>query len=135
MSGWIYIASAASIIKLLQAIQNFETYFWIDDLFVTGILAERAHINLTDLRQDFETDPGPLYCCVHKKQRCGFLVAPIGGNHTLLEQYAKQLIHCKATNMSCDAFRKSKHHHLCLDLWKKSMINIQNGKPLIEILN
>lgn len=135
LSGWLYVVAAPSVLHLLLASQRLEKYFWIDDLYVTGILAEMAHMNLTDLRLDFEIDPGPIYCCVHKQQRCEFLVAPIANNNTLLELYAKQLTHCKSTNMTCDTFRKSKRHHSCLDLWKKSMINIQKGNPLIEILN
>lgn len=135
VSGWLYAARAASVPRLLRAIGVREKYFWIDDLYVTGILAERAGLAFTDLRADFETDPGPIYCCVHKRQRCGFLAAPTGDDYTLLQRYAEQLTRCKATNSSCDLFRKSKLHHNCLDLWKKKPLDARVGKPSIKILN
>lgn len=135
LSGWLYAARAASVPRLLRAIGVREKYFWIDDLYVTGILAERAGLEFTDLRPDFETDPGPIHCCVHKRQRCDFLAAPTGDDDTLLQRYAKQLTSCKATNSSCDVFRKSKLHHNCLDLWKKKPLDVRMGKPSIEILN
>ncbi|XP_008184332.1 beta-1,3-galactosyltransferase 5 [Acyrthosiphon pisum] len=136
LSGWLYAARAASVPRLLRAIGEHEKYFWIDDLYVTGILAERAGLAFTDLRPDFETDPGPIHCCVHKRQRCDFLAAPTGDDDTLLQRYAEQLTRCKATNSSCDVFRKSKLHHNCLDLWKKKQpLDTRMGRPSIEILN
>ncbi|XP_027836757.2 beta-1,3-galactosyltransferase 5-like [Aphis gossypii] len=140
LSGWLYAAKAVSVGRLLRAIEVRERYFWIDDLYVTGILAERAGLELTDLRPDFETDPGPVHCCVLKRQRCDFLAAPTGDDWTLLQRYAEQLTRCKATNSSCDLFRKSKRHHSCLDLWKKkkpldAAAADRIGKPSIEILD
>lgn len=134
LSGWLYIVKMTSVQRLLRAIR-IKDYFWIDDLYVTGILAKRAQISLRDLRPDFETDPGAIYCCIKKQQRCEFLAAPTGDNYILLKQYSKQLSYCKATNSSCDVFRKSKHHHSCLDLWKKPIFKSRKGKPSIEILN
>lgn len=134
LSGWLYIAKMTSVRRMLRAIKHKE-YFWIDDLYVTGILAKRAQISLNDLRPDFETDPGAIYCCIKKRQRCEFLAAPTGDNYILIKQYSKQLSYCNATNSSCDAFRKSKKHHSCLDLWKKSVLKKRKGKPSIEILN
>lgn len=135
LSGWLYVATAASVDRLLQAIRPRE-YFWIDDLYVTGILAQRAGISLTDLRPDFEIDPGPIHCCIRKLQRCEFLAAPTGDDHALLQQYSEKLTRCKSTNLSCDAYRKSKRHHSCMDLWKKHSLNVTfKGKPSIEILN
>jgi len=136
LSGWLYAARATAVPRLLRAIGVREKYFWIDDLYVTGILAERAGLAFTDLRPDFETDPGPIHCCVHKRQRCDFLAAPTGDDDSLLQRYAKQLTRCKATNStSCDVFRKSKLHHNCLDLWKKKPLDARMGKPSIEILH
>lgn len=134
LSGWLYTAKAVSVMRLLRVIRP-ENYFWIDDLYVTGVLAQRAGINLTDLRPDFETDPGPVHCCIREQQRCQFLAAPTGEDFTLLQQYPKQLTYCKNINSSCDAFRKSKRHHSCLDLWKRKSTSKRKGKPSIEILN
>ncbi|XP_050428953.1 beta-1,3-galactosyltransferase 5-like [Adelges cooleyi] len=133
LSGWLYIASNTSVIQLIQAITT-EKYFWIDDLFVTGFLADRAKIQKTDLRSEFELDPGPIYCCVNQHQRCRFLVAPTGDNHSLLQQYPKHLMECQDQHLSCDAFRKSTIHHSCLDLWKNNITYVRRGTPKIEIL-
>uniref|UniRef100_A0A2H8TFR9 Hexosyltransferase n=1 Tax=Melanaphis sacchari TaxID=742174 RepID=A0A2H8TFR9_9HEMI len=148
LSGWLYAARAASVGRLLRAIEVRERYFWIDDLYVTGILAERAGLELTDLRPDFETDPGPVHCCVRERQRCDFLAAPTGDDQTLLGRYAEQLTRCKATNSSCDRFRKSKSHHSsCLDLWKRdknpldaaaaaaSSSSSRTGRPSVQLLD
>lgn len=135
VSGWLYAATAGTVRRLLRAVRSDERYFWIDDLFVTGVLAERARVVLTDLRPHFETDPGPVHCCVHKRQRCEFLAAPTGDDRGLLRRYAERIVNCRVTNSSCDAFQKSKRHHPCLDLWKKSAVNARTGKPSIEILN
>lgn len=135
LSGWLYVAATKSVRRLLRAINEHENYFWIDDLYVTGMLAKRSQIDLTDLRSEYETDPGPINCCIQKRQRCGFLAAPSGDNYELLQPYSEQLIRCKATNSSCDAFRKSKLHHSCLDFWKKKPKDKQVGKSSIEILN
>lgn len=134
LSGWLYVAKMTSVKQLLRVIRH-EKYFWIDDLYVTGILAERAQISLTDLRPDFETDPGSIYCCIYKHQRCDFLAAPTGDSYKLQKPYSKQITHCEANNLFCDKFRKSKWHHSCLDLWKKDVVNTRKGKPSIEILN
>lgn len=135
LSGWLYAAGSASVRGLLRAIRPGDKYFWIDDLFVTGVLAQRAGVRLSDLRPDFETDPGPIHCCVRRRQRCGFLAAPTGDDHTLLQPYAERLTLCRAANESCDAFRKSKRHHPCMDLWKKRATDTRTGKPSIEVLN
>lgn len=136
LSGWLYVARATTVRRLLRAMRHGEPYFWIDDVYVTGTLANRARIQLSDLRPDFETDPGPAYCCIRDQQRCGFLAAPVGDNLDLLRLYPEQLIRCRATNVSCDTFRKSKFHHPCLDLWKKSQaIAPRTGKPFIELIS
>lgn len=135
LSGWLYAAGALAVRRLLRAVQPGEKYLWIDDLYVTGVLARRAGVRLTDLRPDFETDPGPVHCCVRHRQRCGFLAAPTGDDDSLLRPYADRLTRCRVANDSCDAFRKSKQHHPCMDLWKKRAAGSRVGKPSIEILN
>lgn len=135
LSGWLYVATAESVHALLRAVGPREKYFWIDDLYVTGVLAQRARIPLTDLRPDFETDPGPVHCCVSDRQRCGFLAAPTGDDLDVLEKFTRRLADCRAANLTCDAFRKSKRHHACLDLWKKPIIDKRKGKPSVEVLN
>ncbi|VVC31794.1 Glycosyl transferase, family 31 [Cinara cedri] len=134
LSGWLYVATSTSVTSLLRVIRQ-DNYFWIDDLYVTGILAKIAQIDLLDLRLDFEVDPGSIYCCIKKQQRCEFLAAPTGDNYTLLQQYSQQLTYCKMKNLPCDTYRKSKRHHSCLDLWKKSIVDTRIGKPSIEIIN
>lgn len=136
LSGWLYAAAAASVRRLLRAVRPDEPYFWIDDLFVTGVLADRAGLRLTDLRPDFETDPGAVHCCVRRRERCGFLAAPTGDEPALLRPYAARLTSCAAANESCDAFRKSGPRHPCQDLWKKKPARLAPvGKPSIQVLN
>lgn len=136
LSGWLYAVRATAVRRLLRTVRPGEPYFWIDDVYVTGTLAARARIRLTDLRPDFETDPGPVHCCVRDRQRCGFLAAPVGDDLDLLRLYPDQLTRCMAANVSCDAYRKSKFHHRCLDLWKKNRVTSQRtGKPFVELVS
>lgn len=46
--GWALIYSSDIVYKLYQEAQRSE-YFWIDDVHITGILAERINLNITPL--------------------------------------------------------------------------------------
>ena len=47
-SGWLYISNPQTLKRLLDASMK-ESFFWIDDVWVTGILAKKAKINHIDI--------------------------------------------------------------------------------------
>ena len=56
-SGWAYVTSLKTMNRILDVSKN-HSYFWIDDMFVTGMLAQkvRDEILVYDWRNNFLTD-------------------------------------------------------------------------------
>ncbi len=94
VSGWIYVATLRTIRAILvQA--DFAKFFWIDDLFVTGILREKANIPITDIKQYFRYEPKNVECCISNKYTCNFLAAPNGKNFELNLKLYNHLWECR----------------------------------------
>uniref|UniRef100_A0A1B6LE77 Hexosyltransferase n=1 Tax=Graphocephala atropunctata TaxID=36148 RepID=A0A1B6LE77_9HEMI len=82
VSGWLYVIKSDSAKKLLNALRS-ERYFWIDDVFVTGVLAEKAHLSYENMQEYFTTNPEYFECCLRDKVKCGFIVGPSGGDYSI----------------------------------------------------
>ena len=57
-AGWAYVTNIETMKSILKVSKN-ESYFWIDDLFVTGILVQKIlneDIQIYDWRNNFLTD-------------------------------------------------------------------------------
>ena len=57
-AGWAYVTNIETMRSILKVSKN-ESYFWIDDLFVTGILVQKIlneDIQIYDWRNNFLTD-------------------------------------------------------------------------------
>ncbi|XP_046991639.1 beta-1,3-galactosyltransferase 5-like isoform X2 [Schistocerca americana] len=96
LSGWMYITTPPVINKLLSAAQK-EKFFWIDDTFVTGILAQQAGVEgYRNISNMFTTDPGYLECCLrHSDVYCDFMVGPSGGDYSLQIRLAMHAKRCR----------------------------------------
>ncbi|KAM3962551.1 beta-1,3-galactosyltransferase 5 [Aphomia sociella] len=98
LSGWYYIITskvAASLCK--EAVTH--TYFWIDDIFVTGILTESLDIKLKQVPQDYWLEYYELLeCCltdmIKKAIRCDYVVGPNGGRDNLLLEFNNAVRNC-----------------------------------------
>lgn len=94
LSGWMYIAKSAAINLMLKHV-NSATFFWIDDVFITGIIRELAGIKLTDIKRYFRYEPKNIECCVKNKYSCHFLAAPSGKNYKLNVNFNSHLWECR----------------------------------------
>jgi hypothetical protein len=63
-------------------------FFWIDDVFITGVGSERAKVPLIDLSPHFALNTESVRCC-QQGRGCDFVVAPSGGDWVLLEEYLR----------------------------------------------
>lgn len=97
MSGWLYVLRFSTAAKLIAAIET-EKYFWIDDVFVTGILAQKAHLVLEDVSEYFTLNPEYFECCMRDKVQCGFFVGPSSGDFNLNIDFQKHSEMCHVTN-------------------------------------
>lgn len=98
VSGWLYVTTYSVALKLLENLQFTSKYFWIDDVFITGILREKAEIELVDIREMFTTDFGFLKCCIEngrKGLKCEFSVGPNGGDTELQIRFKEFSQFCK----------------------------------------
>jgi hypothetical protein len=82
----MFIATPSTASKLISAIGT--DFFWVDDVFITGVAAERAKVPLVDLRKQFTFKTDDVRCCVHGGG-CEFLVAVSEGGWVLLEEYLR----------------------------------------------
>jgi len=58
-SGWLYLISSATAASLLQAATGAK-YFWIDDVWVTGILRQSVGLQLTNIPATITTSSSHL---------------------------------------------------------------------------
>jgi len=82
VSGWLYIATFDAAKRLLYSL-NSEKYFWIDDVFVTGVLGRKANLKIEDMQEYFTTNPEYFECCMRDKVECGFIAGPSGGEFNI----------------------------------------------------
>lgn len=101
LSGWFYITTPAAARRLVGAALAVSpsAWFWIDDVFVTGVLARAAGLRVArgdaDLSPLFAADAGFLECCVAAPRfSCEFFVGPDGGDSGLQERFQKHAAHC-----------------------------------------
>lgn len=118
VSGWFYITNPQSATKL-AILANYEKYFWIDDVFVTGILASKLKIRLYDISKYFVVNSEFLQCCLQdfdKNIDCDTYVGPNGGDNNMFFKFNEKVGKCfsenkctkrvKPLNETCVAERK-----------------------------
>lgn len=98
LSGWLYLTNARTVRLLLKETQR-KRFFWIDDTYVTGVLAEdQPTIEYTDLTEWFSANPDFIDCCLRDLKRfnwrCEFLVGPNGGDTQLLPLFQRESQKC-----------------------------------------
>ncbi|XP_055638180.1 beta-1,3-galactosyltransferase 5 [Toxorhynchites rutilus septentrionalis] len=97
LSGWLYITNQRTAHELV-ALSETVPFFWIDDTYVTGILAERAKIQLTSLNKWFSANSEFIDCCIRDMKRysyqCDYYVGPNGGNSKLIMDFIQELERC-----------------------------------------
>ena len=99
LSGWFYATDMLTALKLIYQSRHHSKYFWIDDLFITGILREEAGIHsIINIKETFTSDYRFLECCLKDqektKYKCDFLVGPDGADPHILLKFKKYSEDC-----------------------------------------
>lgn len=93
VSGWLYVATAGAVSRILDHV--YLPYFWIDDVYFTGILRAAANIKLTDIKQHFRYEPKNVECCILNRYSCNFMAAPCGTDYDLNRKLNDHLWECR----------------------------------------
>ncbi|XP_037778008.1 beta-1,3-galactosyltransferase 5-like [Penaeus monodon] len=87
MSGWAY-AMTLDAARRIVAESSAVPYFWIDDVHVTGTLAERTGVKREGLNRFYTLHVDHLYCCVELPESaeylCDFLAGPSDGDTAVM---------------------------------------------------
>lgn len=130
LSGWFYITNYLTVKNLLRVIEN-ERYFWIDDLFVTGILARKLRIKHFSLNKYFLTDAVHTFCCLNDMKvanlNCEYLFGPNGGDNNLFVKFNDAIKDCELKG--CLNRTKSLKENCKLDLFD---LKIKPVKSFVE---
>lgn len=91
LSGWLYVTTPITAEKLV-GLSLKVPYFWIDDVYVTGILARMANIHHRAVNTLFTPHSEHLECCLDKaygseNYQCDFMVGPSGNNLRLMKKF------------------------------------------------
>ncbi|CAL1683909.1 unnamed protein product [Lasius platythorax] len=99
VSGWLYVTSSQVANQLINYAESSHKYFWIDDVFVTGILRKLLNIKIQDINKIYTTDYRYLECCIKGKislLKCEFLIGPNGGDAELQVRFKEFAKFCHA---------------------------------------
>lgn len=102
VSGWLYIMHPQVAKRLIDYVESSNEFFWIDDVFVTGILRHALNIKVKDVSELYTTDYRYLECCIKGRAsllKCEFLIGPNGGDKELQVRFKEFAKYCH-TNCS-----------------------------------
>lgn len=98
LSGWLYITTQSAARSLVHA-SEYSKYFWIDDTFVTGVLAKRENIEFTRLNHWYSANSEFLECCIQdaikSNLNCDYHVGPNGGENKMIIRFTKAMEQCQ----------------------------------------
>ncbi|XP_063700956.1 beta-1,3-galactosyltransferase 5 [Culicoides brevitarsis] len=132
LSGWFYITNIKTAHDLALASES-TPYFWIDDIYVTGILAEELSIDREAMNELISSNSEFIDCCLkdmtNKKLQCSYLIGPNGGDSNLITSFMKAAKKCFLNG--CQA-RDERHHvrHTCVAQVKNLLGD--RGEPHIQ---
>lgn len=99
VSGWLYITHPWVASRLIDYAESSREYFWIDDVFVTGILRQALNIKIQNISELYTTDYRYLECCIKGRAnllKCEFLIGPNGGYTELQVRFKEFAKFCHA---------------------------------------
>lgn len=106
LSGWLWVTTQYTARSLISAADRSTPIFWVDDVWITGILREMKNIPLVNTLNTFFTYQVKLLeCCVTDLNkfgyRCPIFVGPNVGDDKLVEKFLKAT-HKQCYNMTSD---------------------------------
>ncbi|KAH9636600.1 hypothetical protein HF086_003418 [Spodoptera exigua] len=104
LSGWYYITTP-KVAGDLSDEAIYHPYFWIDDIFISGILRESLGIQLKQLPDTYWLEYYELLeCCINdmikKSIECEYIVGPNGNRNNLIVEYNDAIKLCD-NNKNC----------------------------------
>ena len=108
VSGWAYVTSQDVARRVVEKANeghgDIKTgVTWIDDLWITGIVAPQAGVSLLTLNAFYTPDVNYLRCCQTKhdldddddRKWCDFIVGPSDGDPELIESLGRMSRRCQ----------------------------------------
>ncbi|XP_056630227.1 beta-1,3-galactosyltransferase 5 [Diorhabda sublineata] len=129
VSGWFYITTPKTAEQLYKLSQNTK-YFWIDDTFITGILAQQLQIKHFDISKYFAVHSEYMECCLDdirsKNLNCDVIIGPNGGNNNLFYEFNNAISIC---NLHLCKNRTKPLEDTCV---AKKTFHLGKGQPLVK---
>jgi len=133
LSGWCYVSTPEAVRGILSIVDN-EDLFWIDDVWVTGVLAGRAGVELISLNLYYTVYSGHLSCCAADTSLlCPYLAAPSDGDSLLIEQAASQASNCRAGRKDC-VKRRTKEQSLLTNCQITNPLFLPSSRVFAEVI-
>ena len=103
LSGWCYIISPPGVRDILSALKSETRLLWIDDVMVTGIMANKSGVQLVSLNSYFTVYREEMECCAENvEHKCKYLAGPTDHEAGLLDRLVSQHVLCRRSQ-SCRA--------------------------------
>lgn len=94
LSGWFYVTNIPTVNLLLKTSKDVP-YFWIDDLYVTGLLVEKTNITHFKLNRFYTQYREYLQCCIEAPNYlCDYLIGPSFNDNKLIIKFQKYAEAC-----------------------------------------
>ncbi|XP_037949520.1 beta-1,3-galactosyltransferase 5-like [Teleopsis dalmanni] len=97
LSGWFYVTNPLTAKRIAQEAHS-TPVFWIDDVWVTGIVRHRLHIHLQSLNHLLTYKKVQLQCCVDDAKKynynCDYKIGPNGNEPEFLLKYQNAIEKC-----------------------------------------
>jgi Galactosyltransferase len=97
LSGWLYITNINTARDLVR-LSYVTPFFWIDDTYITGVLAAKLNIHHVRLNKIFSANTEFIECCISDLKKysykCDYVVGPNSGDAKLIAEFTKFLEIC-----------------------------------------
>lgn len=132
LSGWFYITNPKTARDLVVAAEN-NDFFWIDDIFITGVLAEQLKVSLDAMNHNFSENAEFIECCIRdvttKRVVCDYLVGPNGGQSKLIVNFIRA---CRVCHIG--GCRPREEEELVKDTCVAEVkdLVLERGQPIVQ---
>lgn len=128
VSGWTYVTTIQVARQLVRHAES-SPFFWIDDIYVTGMLAALFDVKRVDIRSRFTVFTDHLKCCLRNHStRCDYFVGPSGDDANLIEAFHRQSLRCRIE--SCTVASEESKPSLCVIAANRTTTYQLNGRVI-----
>lgn len=134
LSGWFYITTPR-VASQLANLSEQVPYFWVEDVYITGMLVNALKIQLIDVQELFTANSAFLECCMRDyrqyKYHCDVVVGPNGGDNNLIFKFNQVMGKCQLEKECVERPEEKSTKFTCVAEFKELPINAK-GDSLIE---